>query len=106
MPADSPVADLASAHSSELRLRRSSTAEQAADVLRGLIIRGEIESGSQLTESPLAAALGISRNTMRETLRILTRDGLLTSDHHRSASVISIDVPGLVDIFAARRVIE
>jgi DNA-binding GntR family transcriptional regulator len=89
-----------------LRLRRSSTAEQAADVVRGLILRREVDAGAPLRETQLAAALGISRNTMREALRMLAREGLVAQDRHRVATVAPFEVADVHDIFAVRRLLE
>ncbi len=49
-----------------LRVSKENTADRAAAVHRGLIVRGEIEPGQLLREVELAPALGISRNTIRE----------------------------------------
>jgi DNA-binding GntR family transcriptional regulator len=90
----------------ELKLRRPSTAEQAADVIRNLILRRELEADAPLRETELASALGVSRNTMREALRLLTREGLVAQDHHKVATVAPLTVADVGDIFACRLVIE
>ena len=89
-----------------LRLRRSSTAEQAADAVRGLILRGDVQAGSPLRETELAAALGISRNTMREALRTLAREGLVVQDLHRVAIVATLTLEDVADVFTVRRLLE
>jgi DNA-binding GntR family transcriptional regulator len=89
-----------------LKLRRSSTAEQAADVVRGLILRRELNAGAPLRETELAAALGISRNTMREALRMLAREGLVNQDRHRVATVAPLTLDDVADIFNVRRLLE
>lgn len=49
------------------------------DQLAGRIASGEIEAGSRLPPEPqLAADLGVSRATLREALRSLEEDGLVT----------------------------
>jgi DNA-binding GntR family transcriptional regulator len=90
----------------DLKLRRASTAEQAADVIRTLILRRELEADAPLRETELASALGVSRNTMREALRLLTREGLVSQDHHKVATVAPLTVDDVGDIFACRLVIE
>jgi len=90
----------------DLKLRRASTAEQAADVIRTLILRRELEADAPLRETELAAALGVSRNTMREALRLLTREGLVSQDHHKVATVAPLTVADVGDIFTCRLLIE
>jgi DNA-binding GntR family transcriptional regulator len=83
---------------SQLRIHRSSTAEQAADALRNLILDGTISSGEPLREVRLAQAIGVSRNTMRE--------GIITQDRHHVATVAEIHVDDVGQIFAVRRLLE
>ena len=87
-------------------LRRATTAEQAADGVRSLILRGSLEPGAPLRETQLAAAFGISRNTMREALRLLAREGIVIQDRHRVATVAPLGLDDVADIFAVRRLFE
>jgi DNA-binding GntR family transcriptional regulator len=89
-----------------LRLRRASTAEQAADVVRSLILRRELEADAPLRETELAAALGVSRNTMREALRLLAREGLVSQQNHKVATVAPLRLDDVADIFAVRLALE
>lgn len=93
-------------HGEKLKLRRASTAEQAADVVRSLILRRELEADAPLRETELAAALGVSRNTMREALRLLAREGLVAQDHHKVATVAPLTIDDVTDIFAFRLALE
>ena len=56
-----------------LQIKRASTAEQVAEALREMILRGEIEQGQPLREVALAASIGVSRNTMREAIPASSR---------------------------------
>jgi DNA-binding GntR family transcriptional regulator len=89
-----------------LKIRRASTAEQIADALRGLMMRGELQPGSRLREVPLANSLGVSRNTVREAIRLLVHEGLVTHRPHRGAVVAQLTAEDVVDIFGARQVLE
>ncbi|HEY8613524.1 MAG TPA: GntR family transcriptional regulator [Roseomonas sp.] len=53
--------------------------ERARDALERLILSGEIAPGTRLNEVALAARLGLSRGPLREALRGLERDGLVTA---------------------------
>lgn len=60
------------------RVRRAY--EQVADQLRGLIISGELALGARLSnENILARDFGVSRATIREALRVLAAQNLITT---------------------------
>ncbi|HTT94060.1 MAG TPA: GntR family transcriptional regulator [Solirubrobacterales bacterium] len=87
-------------------IRRSSTADQAAHALREKITSGAFEPGTPLPEAALTESLGVSRNTVREALRILAREGLVEHNMHRGAAVAVLDEEDIADIFRVRRMIE
>ena len=100
---EAPAAEMGAG---QLRIHRSSTAEQAADLLRNHILGGQIPAGEPLREMHLAEAIGVSRNTMREALRILGREGIITQDRHHIATVAEIHLGDVRQIFAVRRLLE
>ncbi|HYI73318.1 MAG TPA: winged helix-turn-helix domain-containing protein, partial [Skermanella sp.] len=55
-----------------------SMALQVADRIRNAIILAEFDLGEALSEDSLAAAMGISRTPVREALRLLQTEGLVT----------------------------
>lgn len=75
-------------------------------MLRNLIVRGEIEPGQPLREVELAPALGVSRNTIREALRILAREALVAPSHRNVYTVVEVSADQVPDIFRARATIE
>ena len=74
--------------------------------LREAIIRGEIPAGSQLREAGIARELGVGRAPVREALRQLMQEGLITHEAHRGSVVIVLTEDDLVDIYASREAIE
>ena len=60
-----------------------SLANQVAESLRTELTRGAFEPGQRLSESTLCERLNVSRNTLREAFRMLTKDGLLTHAPNR-----------------------
>lgn len=80
--------------------------EQIANQLRDRITGGLLTPGQRLSEAQLAADLGISRNTLREVFRLLTREGLLTHMPNRGVFVARPSMPAIVDIYRLRRLIE
>jgi DNA-binding GntR family transcriptional regulator len=87
-------------------IRRESTTEQAAAVLREAILSGRIPPGTPLREAALAAELGVSRNTIREAARLLGADGLVRHYMNRGIVVSEITSGDVSDIYAARAAIE
>lgn len=86
------------------------TAGQAADqvalALRQRITAGLLPPGTPLRDATLAGQFGVSRNTLRETLRLLRHEGLVEHRLHRGAVVTTLTPEDVRDIYAARRVLE
>jgi DNA-binding GntR family transcriptional regulator len=89
-----------------VQIKRSSTAEQVVEALRAKIVAGEIRPGQSLPEAAMASSLSVSRNTMREALRLLTREGLAVHHLHRGAIVVRMTTEDVEDIFRVRRALE
>ena len=66
---------------SEIQIERRtlSLADQAADITRKDIIRGQLRPGARLSERTLAARLSISQAPAREALLQLEREGLVVT---------------------------
>ena len=92
--------------SAALRITRQSTADQVAALLRERIVRGELQPGTPLREVPLAASIGISRNTMREAIRGLVHEGLVRHNVHRGVTVTKLTENDVADIYRVRRLLE
>jgi DNA-binding GntR family transcriptional regulator len=89
-----------------IELERQSTVDQAAAALRREILAGRLKPGTPLREVEIADRLGISRNTLRETLQLLAHQGLVAHSPHRGATVAAISARDVADIFEVRRVLE
>lgn len=87
-------------------LERASTAQKVADMLRERVLDGELAPGLRLSEEAIGGALGVSRNTLREAFRLLTRDRILVHEHSRGVFVRTPTADDVHDLYAARRVIE
>ena len=61
--------------------------EQVADQLRQRILTRDMEPGSWIDELKLCGELGISRTPMREALKVLAAEGLVTMKLRRGAYV-------------------
>ncbi|RJE78808.1 GntR family transcriptional regulator [Paracoccus sp. JM45] len=81
-------------------------AEETANRLRARVISGGLQPGQRLSEARLAADMDVSRNTLREVFRLLTREGLLTHLPNRGMSVAVPSMASILDIYRVRRMIE
>src|ERR1700751_2190451 len=88
------------------QIHRVSVADQAAALLRQRILDGELRPGTSLQEVPLAHSFGVSRNTMREAMRILSLEGLLKRSLHRGIAVAQLSLRDVQEIYHVRRVLE
>lgn len=91
---------------SGLAIKRISTSDQVASLLRDRILRGEIKPGTALREVTLAGSIGVSRNTLREALRILMHDGLVRHTVHRGITVTRLSRDDVTEIYRVRRLLE
>jgi DNA-binding GntR family transcriptional regulator len=87
-------------------IERHSTAEQVAGALRSAILEGRLLPGAPLRELPLAEELGVSRNSIREAIRILEGEHLVRYQMNRGTVVAELSDEEIDDLFAAREVIE
>ncbi len=70
--------------------------------LRQDILRGKLPPGSVLAQVQLAAEYGVSRTPLREALRMLQEEGLVSAENNRRARVASFRLDDLEAISAQR----
>lgn len=78
----------------------------AATELRRLILSGELSPGSRLVEDRLAERLGVSRNPIREALRVLATEGFVEVLPRRGACVAQLSPADAEDLFEVRMALE
>jgi len=96
----------APAATAEPRDPASGLAEEIAARLREQVTGGALVPGQRLSEARLAAELEISRNTLREVFRLLTREGILRHEPNRGVFVAVPSMASILDIYRVRRLIE
>jgi len=69
------------------------------EVVRDLILSGELADGSRIVESTLCEELGVSRTPMREALFRLEQDGLVKQDPARGFSVMPLTARDVREIY-------
>lgn len=80
--------------------------EQVLAALRKRIVNGDYAPGERLTEDRLAEDFGVSRNPVREALRLVAAEGLVTIVPRRGVFVAVPDAGMISDMFAARERLE
>lgn len=80
--------------------------EIVAERLRAMILDGRLASGERLLEDKLAEELGVSRNPVREAIRLLESTGLVEVFPRRGAYVCSPDLGELRQLLDLRGVLE
>jgi DNA-binding GntR family transcriptional regulator len=103
---DMAAASLADLEQARPLLDRKSTAERVTDILRDMITEGRLLPGTRLTEEAIGEALGVSRNTLRESFRLLTHERLLVHELNRGVFVRTLAQADVARLYEARRVIE
>ena len=73
--------------------------EEVAERLRERIFRRELEPGSWIDELKIAADYGISRTPLREALKVLAAEGLVTMKVRRGAYVTEVSGQDLADVY-------
>ena len=80
--------------------------EEVAERLRQRIFNRELEPGSWIDELKIADELGISRTPMREALKVLAAEGLITMKVRRGAYVTEVSDKDLSDVYHLLSLLE
>jgi DNA-binding GntR family transcriptional regulator len=86
--------------------RRITAVDLVRDALRAAILRGDLTGGSRLVQTEIANQLSVSTTPVREAMRDLASEGLITLDSHRIGTVRKPDWDEMVEITAIRRALE
>ena len=86
--------------------QRATKTDRIVSELREMIANGEVARGERLQQDRLAAHFATSITPVREALKRLEAEGLLTVDPHRGVRVSSADPEQLKGIYVSRRLIE
>src|SRR5437899_7511638 len=90
----------------ESAIPRQSLPSAVADKLRDQIIRGEIAEGTQLRQDAIATQYQVSRIPVREALRQLEAEGLITIVPNRGAVVPALSPDDIEELFSIRALLE
>ncbi|AXB48644.1 GntR family transcriptional regulator [Amycolatopsis albispora] len=87
-------------------LARSTLREQALVALRSAILSGQYRPGDHLGEVEIASRMSISRGTVREALRHLQQEGLVTAGMRGMLRVRSLSPSEVRELYRVRGALE
>jgi len=80
--------------------------EEVADLIREKIFTHELAPGSWIDEKSLTVLFGISRTPLREAIKVLASEGLITMKMRRGAYVTEVDKQEIAQIFQVIALLE
>lgn len=89
-----------------MRLNERALYEQVAEQLRGRILAHALGPGSWIDEQALAAEFGISRTPLREALKVLASEGLVTMKLRRGAYVTEVSERDIAEVYHLLALLE
>jgi GntR family transcriptional regulator, trigonelline degradation regulator len=90
----------------ELRISVQSVQQQAVETLRAAILAGVFKPGDRLVEADLCARLGVSRPSVREALRSLEAEGLVSIVPNRGPQIPVLTWQQAEEIYQVRTLLE
>lgn len=86
--------------------QRMTAVDLVRETLRSAILRGDLPGETRLVQTEIATQLGVSTTPVREAMRDLASEGLITLDSHRIGTVAKPDWDEMVEIVDIRRSLE
>jgi DNA-binding GntR family transcriptional regulator len=90
----------------KLGSRHSPLTKLVSDAIRERILAGEFPPGERLAEERLSEELGVSRMPVREALRVLASEGVVTIEPRRGASVTVYTAAQVQELIEVRATLE
>lgn len=87
-------------------IEHSTLREKVVEEIRQDILKGVYKPGQRINESELAVHLGISRGPVREALRQLEQEGLITYSINRGCSVADLTNEDIWELYTLRAELE
>ena len=84
----------------------SSAVERLAKSIRSSVRTGRLVADQRLVEADLTKSFGVSRSTVREAIRLLVAEGLLTQEPNRSTRVRKMSEVEVIDLTRVRETLE
>jgi DNA-binding GntR family transcriptional regulator len=85
---------------------RRSLHDELTERLRTLITRGDLAPGEKVPEKDLCKQFGVSRTPLREALKVLASEGIVTLRPNRGAMVSALTTEELEEVFPVMGALE
>lgn len=89
-----------------MQLKAESLTDQAYQILKQKILSRELAPGTRIVDSQLARQFGISRTPIRDAIRCLVEDGLVTNYGNRGYQVFKPTKKDIEEIFEIRLLLD
>jgi DNA-binding GntR family transcriptional regulator len=89
-----------------MKIVKASLHNEAVARIRDMIMQGRLEQGSKVSEKDLCELFGISRTPLREALKVLATEGLITLLPNRGARVALLTGKDMGDLFEVMGALE
>ncbi len=90
----------------ELKISPRSVQQETVRMMREAIISGHFKPGEKLVEAKLCSQLGVSRTSVREALRVLAAEKLVTIVPNKGPSVAEVSWQEAESIYHLRALLE
>jgi DNA-binding GntR family transcriptional regulator len=80
-------------------LGKDTISDTVTSRLRDMIVSGVLAAGSKINETSLSERLDVSRTPLREALRSLETEGLITSEHNKGFRVAPLDAQEIRELY-------
>jgi DNA-binding GntR family transcriptional regulator len=87
-------------------IQRRSLHDELTELVRGLITGGELAPGEKIPEKQLCERFGVSRTPLREVLKVLANEGIVTLRQNRGAMVSALTLEELDEVFPVMGALE
>lgn len=92
--------------STHRKIKKATLHVRIADTLREMIMTGEFQEGDKINETELCEAMEISKTPLREALRVLSGEGLISLVPNRGAFVTKPTIREITEMFDVMAVLE
>jgi DNA-binding GntR family transcriptional regulator len=87
-------------------LEKQNFAKDIITYIKQQILSGELNPGDRIIETMLAKELGISQTPVREAIRMLQGEGIITIVPNKGPMVCNLEMKDVFEIYSLRSVIE
>ncbi|CAG0960849.1 MAG: GntR family transcriptional regulator [Rhizobiaceae bacterium] len=91
---------------SEPMINRRSLSGEIVTHIRRMIVEGQLKPGDKIMEPELCKLFNVSRTPLREAIKVLTAEGLVTVEQNRGARVSRITYKEIADLFPIMGALE